>query len=43
MTAQHPEPAARRPGEPPRAVLYALYALFVIILVAVFVIVGVYI
>ncbi len=29
-------------GEPPRLVLYALYAVFVMVLFAVFVIVGVY-
>jgi hypothetical protein len=30
-------------GEPPREVLYALYALMVVVLIAVLVIVGVYI
>ena len=42
MTAPHPEPVEGRPGEPPRIVLYAFYALLVIVLIAVLVIVGVY-
>jgi hypothetical protein len=38
-----PETTPPRAGEPPRPVLYAFYALFFIVLIAVLVIVGVYV
>jgi uncharacterized membrane protein len=43
MTAPSTEPAQpEREGEPPRIVLYALYVLMAVVLLAVLVIVGVY-
>lgn len=43
MTAEHQTNDASDDGLPPRAVLYALYAVFALVLIAVLVIVGVYI
>jgi hypothetical protein len=43
VTPASGSPGERSPGEPPRAVLHALYALFFVVLITVLVVVGVYV